>query len=859
MTTKRSLGLGGLIGFCSLSACGAPGDATENPPENVASMSQAFDPSSNPNAAEGHVLITQKALKILADRQLLPPIFSDLGNQALIIYGNYVADHPEAGWPQPDNPTVPLTTEVVNAMTGIVPAAGRGVDHTGINVSFDFNATWNGIPVVPEALIQPSFEIKWMPHDDKHVSTSLRYISNLQIWSNYKARSPSWVLEKELPPNEFALDNLYHYGLGDLKDLNDPAIGEGYTRLRMYPLKPEHLAEDDGTIKNYDLAQKLVARSINQGMIVGADYGGPKYGAILYQISRKFWEANTSTRPDIRDLIRVGNDVPGWHTGRMQGYGEMAGLHMEFPHTYLGGNPYVCADSQSYDVCSDGKPTWPVWIKNPAPTNLADLTAPNPGRSNRAALMYLGWATHMIQDSSLPHHVANWTGKEHQLQDSLGDLGYYYKDYTGQGSTVCTNPQPNKYGFKPPPTCTWVPHPWANSNYTRWLIDPIMAGELDALLGPVGSPKSRDAVCQSLGISDDTLSTTGNGWQSVYGVFLANARRAYAQRKEYLTGDDLLAAGREYVKNAVMGTLKLIYCALPQASTPAKPLARPRVFQDIGPSGNVQYLEPGIYDILWSGARARIANDAISSLEVPAGYKVTLFEHAGEHGRGLGFPSGQYSNLSIWDFDNKASSISVTRNDQRPSFYLRLKRDWIDDGLTRSYGNRRYLDVNGVGTAAGDQNRLITSQAYYGGWSQTWVYNTDTRAIMNPTNGLCLDVPFGDSTNGTPVQMYPCHGGWEQQWELASSGQIVHANGKCLEVGGNDMSAGARVQIWDCVGSEMQSFDVVYGCSHDPCQHGTALVSSCSADVAQVCEADSFCCQYAWDQWCVGGMPMKCQ
>lgn len=866
---KKLIGcLGAMVVTCVVTGCSAPaGSASEEGAESVGTSSEAFNPSPSPSAAKGHVLITQKALQILKDRKLLPALLADAKNQALIIYGNNFADKSDVGWPNPDSPNAALTTEMRNAMSSRIPAEGLPVTSTQALVSFDFSAEALGIDVEPNALITPKVSIQWMPPDTKHASASLRYMTDVKIYSLHFARtldprdSNPLHLEKDMP-DEYSVDNLYHYALGDLRDLNDPSIGEGDTRLRMYPLIVEHTAEDDGSLKNADLSKKLVERSVNQSLLTGADFGATKYGAILYNLARKFFEANTVAQPDIRDLIRVGNDVPGWHTGRMQGHGEMSAMKLDFPHTYLGGMPYACMDSQSSDSCFDGKPTWPSWIRSTPPTDdasLRELTKQNPGRSNRAGLIYLGWATHMMQDSSLPHHVANWTGKEHGRQDGVGDLEYLYKDFTGQTVQECIYGIP-KLGSLPKGICKTVPHPYAGKEYSKWLLDPSLAPDLDALLGPVNAPKNRDEVCRSLGISDDTLLAVGNGWQSLQPLYLANARRAFGQRQEFLRGDAGLAEAREYVKHAVLGTLKLLYCALPQAATPAPAQKRPRVFQDNSKSGVGQTLQPGLYDVLMPAPRSLLAgNDQISSIDVPAGYAVTLYADAGEKGKSITFGGGSSaSGLGSLGFNELTSSISVTHNGERPSFFLRLTRDWIDNGPTRSYGARRYLDVRGTGSAASDQNLPLKSWEYTGSWSQTFAYDPATHAIMNPTNGLCLDIPRGDASNGNGVELYACHGGANQQWDITTNGQIVSALGKCLEVGGDDISVGARAQIWDCIGSEMQAFDVVYGCSHDPCQVGPALTSSCSPDVGDVCQMDGWCCTNDWDGQCVSELPTKC-
>lgn len=47
-------------------------------------------------------------------------------------------------------------------------------------------------------------------------------------------------------------------------------------------------------------------------------------------------------------------------------------------------------------------------------------------------------------------------------------------------------------------------------------------------------------------------------------------------------------------------------------------------------------------------------------------------------------------------------------------------------------------------------------------------------------------------------------------------------------------------------------------CSHSICTSGIALVSSCDSCAAQVCAADSFCCNSSWDSICVGEVSSVC-
>ena len=71
--------------------------------------------------------------------------------------------------------------------------------------------------------------------------------------------------------------------------------------------------------------------------------------------------------------------------------------------------------------------------------------------------------------------------------------------------------------------------------------------------------------------------------------------------------------------------------------------------------------------------------------------------------------------------------------------------------------------------------------------------------------GKCLDVRWGDSTNGTPVQLYTCNGTAAQKWTY-QGGQLIGVGGKCLDVPGSHSAAGQTLQIWDCNGGSNQQF-----------------------------------------------------
>jgi hypothetical protein len=72
----------------------------------------------------------------------------------------------------------------------------------------------------------------------------------------------------------------------------------------------------------------------------------------------------------------------------------------------------------------------------------------------------------------------------------------------------------------------------------------------------------------------------------------------------------------------------------------------------------------------------------------------------------------------------------------------------------------------------------------------------------------CLDIPNGNIANGQRVQIYTCHGGWNQQWRAYADGTIRPASnsGYCLDVPGGWNSPGNVLQLWQCWGGVNQQF-----------------------------------------------------
>jgi glucosylceramidase len=63
--------------------------------------------------------------------------------------------------------------------------------------------------------------------------------------------------------------------------------------------------------------------------------------------------------------------------------------------------------------------------------------------------------------------------------------------------------------------------------------------------------------------------------------------------------------------------------------------------------------------------------------------------------------------------------------------------------------------------------------------------------------------------DGTPVILWSCHGGANQQWQYTAGRDLVNANsGKCLDITGVNAADGARLQVWSCAGGANQKWTV---------------------------------------------------
>jgi len=275
-------------------------------------------------------------------------------------------------------------------------------------------------------------------------------------------------------------------------------------------------------------------------VFVNSEIGAAKYGTILFGLARKFWEANVNEPPSFNDMVLASNCldddiVPATGSAIMDTW-KMWSVDRRWaslPSTWLGGQPFICKPNRSYDptstncsdrdLCASGTPSWPIWMPDNYDENnidefIEELTNPFPSKSNRVAMIYLGWALHFIQDLAMPYHAINWSGEMHQWREKTFD-------------NMLKNGDFGKYGGPD-----------------------MLKKRLDALFGIAPNIFSNKEICQRLGIYDEE----GNYLESgVYDLFdsVRDKSKGKAGGYENTTEDNV-----EFYIDAVEASVKLMTC-----------------------------------------------------------------------------------------------------------------------------------------------------------------------------------------------------------------------------------------------------------------------------------------------------------
>ena len=227
------------------------------------------------------------------------------------------------------------------------------------------------------------------------------------------------------------------------------------------------------------------------------------------------------------------------------------------------------------------------------------------------------------------------------------------------------------------------------------------------------------------------------------------------------------------------------------------------VYSDMNYGGYAVGLPLGEHDMAALAAYG-IINDDISSLKVPAGYKVTLYDNSG-----FGGDSRTYTSDASYvgdDFNDRCTSIKVSTAgvSGKGGLYKLQNRN---SGL--------YMDVNNNSTE--NNANVVVFADEQGDPSQFWQLTEvgeGIYSIKNYRSGKVLDIMDNSTDNGAVVQQYDDYSAANQQFILldAADGYYYLAashSGKVVEVPSSSLEWGEWCKLYDNNGSATQQWKLV--------------------------------------------------
>jgi hypothetical protein len=88
---------------------------------------------------------------------------------------------------------------------------------------------------------------------------------------------------------------------------------------------------------------------------------------------------------------------------------------------------------------------------------------------------------------------------------------------------------------------------------------------------------------------------------------------------------------------------------------------------------------------------------------------------------------------------------------------------------------------------------------------------SDAAQLVGTNNGECVDLPHGNTSDGTPLSLFHCHGSPNQQWTISNGLITTGTGGSCLDVQGSAPTEGAQIIIVACNGRSSQRWSVSNG------------------------------------------------
>jgi hypothetical protein len=119
------------------------------------------------------------------------------------------------------------------------------------------------------------------------------------------------------------------------------------------------------------------------------------------------------------------------------------------------------------------------------------------------------------------------------------------------------------------------------------------------------------------------------------------------------------------------------------------------------------------------------------------------------------------------------------------------------------------LDLPGGNTANGTKLQIWGCDAT--GVNQTWWMDQRGAIHYAADPSMCIDLPNGNPIDQTQLQIWTCDNGasQDQQWSYEGD-QTIEKDGKCVELRGGSSAYGTAVQLFDCNGTSGQHWRPVW-------------------------------------------------
>ena len=143
-------------------------------------------------------------------------------------------------------------------------------------------------------------------------------------------------------------------------------------------------------------------------------------------------------------------------------------------------------------------------------------------------------------------------------------------------------------------------------------------------------------------------------------------------------------------------------------------------------------------------------------------------------------------------------------------------------GLSKTGGNTDGYSLTHLNTAGGTTSLAVNNPTLLDRLHYAWNPSTTQFCapgpipggryfLRNSASGDVLDVPGGNTANGTRLEQWPFNGGANQQWTLTDLGCGLYtimnvATGKSIDVNGQSLYDGGVVDQWDYTGGANEQF-----------------------------------------------------